>query len=57
VVLKQIKAFFSNYQRVRGVKFEILGHHGPDRAVNAVICLLERIIIFLFLIVLELRRR
>jgi inorganic pyrophosphatase len=34
VVLKQIKDFFTNYQRVRGVKFEILGHHGPDHAVK-----------------------
>ena len=32
VVLKQIKDFFVNYQRVRDVKVKILGHHGRDRA-------------------------
>jgi inorganic pyrophosphatase len=32
VVLKQIKDFFVNYQRVRGIEVKILGHHGTTRA-------------------------
>jgi len=31
-VLKQIKDFFVNYQRVRDVNVKILGHHGSERA-------------------------
>jgi hypothetical protein len=31
-VLTQIKAFFVNYQRVRGIKVTILGHSGPRKA-------------------------
>ncbi|MBV9180048.1 MAG: inorganic diphosphatase [Acidobacteria bacterium] len=34
IVLKQIKDFFTNYQRVRGVEFAILGHSGPERALQ-----------------------
>jgi inorganic pyrophosphatase len=34
VVLKQIKDFFVNYQRVRDVKVTILGQHGPERALE-----------------------
>ncbi len=34
VVLKQIKDFFVNYQRVRDVKVKILGHYGPERALE-----------------------
>jgi inorganic pyrophosphatase len=32
IVLKQIKDFFVNYQRVRDVKVTILGHRGSERA-------------------------
>jgi inorganic pyrophosphatase len=32
VVLKQIKDFFVNYQRVRDITVTILGEHGPERA-------------------------
>ena len=32
VVLKQVEEFFVNYQRVRNIKVNILGRHGPDRA-------------------------
>jgi inorganic pyrophosphatase len=31
-VLKQIQAFFVNYQKVRDVEVKILGHRGPDQA-------------------------
>ena len=31
-VLKQIEEFFVNYQKVRGVKVDILGEGGPDKA-------------------------
>ncbi|PYX45243.1 MAG: inorganic pyrophosphatase [Acidobacteria bacterium] len=31
-VLKQIEAFFVNYQGARGVEVEILGHSGPQKA-------------------------
>ncbi|HZP62825.1 MAG TPA: inorganic diphosphatase [Terriglobales bacterium] len=34
VVLKQIKDFFVNYQRVRDVRVKILGHYGPERALE-----------------------
>jgi inorganic pyrophosphatase len=34
-VLKQIEAFFVNYQRVRDVSFTVLGHGGPERALKA----------------------
>jgi inorganic pyrophosphatase len=34
VVREQVEQFFVNYQRVRGVKLTILGHHGPERAVQ-----------------------
>jgi len=34
VVLKQIKDFFVNYQRVRDIKFTILGEHGPEWALE-----------------------
>lgn len=34
VVREQVEQFFVNYQRVRGVKLTILGHHGPDRAIQ-----------------------
>ena len=34
VVLKQIKDFFVNYQRVRDIRFTVLGEHGPERAVE-----------------------
>ena len=34
-VLKQIEAFFVNYQKVRDVSFTILAHGGPDRALEA----------------------
>jgi inorganic pyrophosphatase len=33
-VLKQIEAFFVNYQKVRDVKVTILGRDGPDEAWN-----------------------
>jgi inorganic pyrophosphatase len=36
VVLKQIKDFFTNYQQVRGVKFTVLGHTGPERAIEII---------------------
>jgi inorganic pyrophosphatase len=32
IVLNQIEEFFVNYQRVRGVKFKVLGRHGWERA-------------------------
>lgn len=32
VVLKEIQDFFVNYQRVRGVKFTIVGRKGPEQA-------------------------
>jgi inorganic pyrophosphatase len=32
IVLQQIKDFFVNYQRVRGVKVNILGAQGAERA-------------------------
>jgi inorganic pyrophosphatase len=32
IVLQQIKDFFVNYQRVRGVTVNILGHQGAERA-------------------------
>jgi inorganic pyrophosphatase len=32
IVLQQIKDFFVNYQRVRGVRVKILGHQGVERA-------------------------
>jgi hypothetical protein len=31
-VLKQIEAFFVNYQKVRDIKVNILDRRGPDRA-------------------------
>jgi inorganic pyrophosphatase len=34
-VLKQIEAFFVNYQKVREVIFTILSHGGPERALEA----------------------
>lgn len=34
IVLKQIEDFFVNYQRVRGVEYKILGHHGRGRALE-----------------------
>ena len=33
-VLKQIEAFFVNYQKVRDVKFKITGRSGPDRTME-----------------------
>ena len=33
-VLKQIEAFFVNYQKVREVKFKIIGRSGPKRAIE-----------------------
>jgi inorganic pyrophosphatase len=33
-VLRQIQAFFVNYQKVRDVKFRILATQGPDRALQ-----------------------
>jgi inorganic pyrophosphatase len=33
-VLKQIEAFFVNYQKVRDVTVNILGHGGPDKALE-----------------------
>ena len=33
-VLKQIEAFFINYQAVRGVKSKVLGHEGPQSAMR-----------------------
>jgi len=32
IVVKQIEAFFVNYQKVRDIKVRILGRHGPDKA-------------------------
>jgi inorganic pyrophosphatase len=34
VVLKQVEEFFVNYQRVRNIKVNILGRHGPERAME-----------------------
>jgi len=34
-VLKQIEAFFVNYQKVRDIIFTILSHGGPERALEA----------------------
>jgi inorganic pyrophosphatase len=34
-LLSQIEAFFVNYQRVRGIKFEIIRRGGPKEAVEA----------------------
>jgi inorganic pyrophosphatase len=34
-LLKQIDAFFVNYQKVRDVSFTILAHAGPERALEA----------------------
>ena len=34
-LLKQIEAFFVNYQKVRDVRFTILAHAGPERALEA----------------------
>ena len=34
-LLKQIEAFFVNYQKVRDVSFTILGHGGPERALKS----------------------
>jgi inorganic pyrophosphatase len=31
-VLSQIEAFFVNYQNLRGIKVNVLGRQGPDRA-------------------------
>ena len=36
VVLEQIKSFFSNYQRVRGIRFTVIGHSGPERALEII---------------------
>jgi inorganic pyrophosphatase len=36
VVLEQIKSFFSNYQRVRGIRFRVLGHSGPERGLEII---------------------
>ena len=33
-VLKQIEAFFVNYQKVRDIEVTILDHRGPDRALE-----------------------
>jgi inorganic pyrophosphatase len=33
-VLKQVEDFFVNYQKVRDVKVKILGHPGPERALE-----------------------
>ena len=33
-ILKQIEAFFVNYQKVRGIEVRILGHNGPEKAVQ-----------------------
>jgi inorganic pyrophosphatase len=33
-LVKQIQDFFVNYQRVRDIKFTILGQHGPQRALQ-----------------------
>jgi inorganic pyrophosphatase len=32
-LLMQIESFFVNYQKVRGVRFNILGREGPEQAV------------------------
>jgi inorganic pyrophosphatase len=34
VVLNQVEEFFVNYQKVRNIKVNILGRHGPDRAME-----------------------
>jgi inorganic pyrophosphatase len=34
IVLKQIEAFFVNYQKVRDIKVNILDRRGPDRALE-----------------------
>jgi inorganic pyrophosphatase len=34
IVMKQIEAFFVNYQKVRDVKVKILGRRGPDQALE-----------------------
>lgn len=31
-MLEQIDAFFTNYQKVRGIKFKVLGHSTPKQA-------------------------
>jgi len=33
-MLKQIEAFFVNYQKVRDVRFTIIAHGGPERALE-----------------------
>ena len=33
-VLRQIEAFFVNYQKVRDIKFRIVARRGPDRALK-----------------------
>src|SRR5437868_3324429 len=33
-VLKQIEAFFANYQKIRDVKIKILGQEGPEGAIR-----------------------
>ena len=33
-VLRQVEAFFVNYQKVRDIKFTILARQGPDRALE-----------------------
>ncbi len=33
-VLKQIEAFFTNYQKVRNIEHKIIGVEGPDRAAD-----------------------
>jgi inorganic pyrophosphatase len=36
VLLKQIEQFFINYQKVRDVEFKVLGHGGPDAALQSI---------------------
>jgi inorganic pyrophosphatase len=33
-VLRQVEAFFVNYQKVRDIKFRIVVRRGPDRALE-----------------------
>jgi inorganic pyrophosphatase len=33
-IVKQIEAFFVNYQRVRQIAVKILAHNGPEKAVQ-----------------------
>ena len=35
-VLKQVEEFFVNYQKVRDVQVKILGHRGPDKALETI---------------------